>query len=72
MAVTLIEKKYDSKKVRSFKLILYPVTESYDFNKLHKLIDKEFDWVRILHDKDLKEDGNKADSHYHYIIRTKD
>ena len=72
MAVNLIEKKYDSKKVRSFKLILYSVTESYDFNKLHKLIDKEFDWVRILHDKDLKDDGSPADPHYHYVIRTKE
>lgn len=72
MAVSLIEKKYDSKKVRSFKIILYPVTESYDFKQLHKKIDKEFDWVRCLHDKDLKEDGTPCENHYHYVIRTKE
>lgn len=60
----------DSKKVRVFRVELYPITESYDFKTVHDIINKNYDWIRILHDKDVKEDGNLADAHYHYVVRS--
>lgn len=60
----------DSKKVRVFRVELYPVTESYDFKTVHGIIDKNYDWIRILHDKDVKADGTPCDNHYHYVVRS--
>lgn len=64
-----LEKELDSKKVKTFRLELYSNTESYDFKAVHERIEKEYDWIRIEHNKDLKEDGTLCVPHWHYVIR---
>lgn len=56
-------------KSRAFKILLYPKTESYDTYKVIKHIYVHYDFVSILHDKDVKEDGTPDEPHIHYIIR---
>ena len=56
-------------KSRAFKILLYPVTESYDTYQVMKHIVKNYDYVSIYHDKDVKEDGTPDDPHFHYVIR---
>lgn len=55
---------------RNFRLLLYPRYED-DIN--HELAItclglSGVDYVRMLHDKDLKDDGTPAKPHYHYVV----
>lgn len=52
---------------RTHLLLLYPDNDIH-CNALDK-ITKSYDYAYILHDKDLKEDGENKKTHWHVVIR---
>lgn len=63
-------------KSRAFEVVLYPETESYDCYKVLKWIRQHYDYVFVLHDKDVYEKdseehktGDIKPKHYHLILR---
>ena len=63
-------------KSRAFEVVLYPDTQSYDCYSVLKWIRRHYDYVFVLHDKDVyeedTEDHKKGDlkpKHYHLILR---
>lgn len=52
---------------RSFMLILYPDDDSH-IKCLDSIINSEYKYAYILHDKDINEDGTLKKPHYHVVL----
>lgn len=52
---------------RSHMLLLYPDNDTH--MQALSIIEKSYDYAKILHNKDVNEDGELKKEHYHIIIR---
>lgn len=57
-------------KDRGFCFIIYPEANPNHKTALDKLR-AEYDYLAMLHDNDLKDDGTKKEPHYHCIVQFK-
>lgn len=60
---------YDSKRVRAFKGVFYPDSESYDYIDVMRRIAKRGAALFILHDRDVDDEGDLKKEHYHFVCR---
>lgn len=59
------------KQGRNFEGVIYPDSESYDFNEVLQKLSDFPQYVYILHDKDTEEGGQLKKAHYHWLISCK-
>lgn len=64
------KKKNENYRNRTHMLELYPDNPSHV--KAMEKIEKSYECAYILHDKDVKEDGNLKKPHWHVVLRFKD
>ena len=64
-----IEDFYDSKRVRAFKGVFYPDSDTYDYSDVMQKISSFGSALFILHDKDLNDEGEVKKAHYHFVVR---
>lgn len=57
-----------SLRANSFMIVLYPDDERYVY--YDECIRKNFDFLGILHDRDIDSEGNSKKAHFHYVIRS--
>ena len=58
------------KRYRSFHIILYPDSTSYDCSSVICSLSNSVDtWAYIIHDKDYDNEGNLKKVHVHFVIR---
>lgn len=63
-------KQEQKKQSRTFSVILYPDTDTYDTEEVLTACCEYFsEWAYILHDKDTLEDGSLKKPHYHVVGR---
>lgn len=56
------------KRDRKFELVLYPDSDSYDFDIILKSAISYFPiWAYCLHDSDVSEDGSPKKAHIHFL-----
>ena len=67
----MVEAKQEQKKQsRTFSVILYPDSETYNYEEVLAACAEYFpEWAYILHDKDILEDGSPKKPHYHVVGR---
>lgn len=67
------EKQESKKQSRTFSVILYPDSETYNHEEVLAAACEYFpEWAYIFHDKDVLEDGSPKKPHYHFVGRMKD
>lgn len=54
---------------RKFIALVYPDSTTYDYLEVLNNLRSFPEWAYILHDKDLKNDGESTKPHYHCIMR---
>lgn len=59
-------KKIENFRGRNIKFLFYP-DDATHINALH-YINENFNYVAILHDKDIDEDGNLKKAHWHVLV----
>lgn len=63
-------KQEQKKQSRTFSVILYPDTDTYNTEEVLAACCEYFpEWAYILHDKDTLEDGSLKKPHYHVVGR---
>lgn len=62
------EKKIKDKSLRSFAMILYPDSTTYDCETLLADVISNYDFAWIKHDKDVDEDGVLKKEHIHILV----
>lgn len=58
------------KKRRVWFIELYPDSTTYNCSDLINVVKSFPEWAIILHDKDVKPDGELKKPHYHCVVRT--
>ena len=57
----------ETDKIRNFELIIYPDSESYDYQKVLQLLQEKFEkWAYITHDRDTDNTGELKKAHIHF------
>lgn len=59
------------KQGRNFQGVLYPDSESYDCGETLQRLSDFSEYVYILHDMDVDEDGVLKKPHYHWLVSSK-
>lgn len=55
------------KSSRAWEMVLYPDADNYDASEVLAKASEYFNqWVYILHDKDISEDGTPKKTHFHF------
>lgn len=62
------EKKIKDKSLRSFAMILYPDSTTYDCETLLADVVSNYEYAWIKHDKDVDEDGVLKKEHIHILV----
>lgn len=62
------EKKIKDKSLRSFAMVLYPDSDSYDCESVLTDVISNYDFAWIKHDKDVDEDGVFKKEHIHILV----
>ena len=62
------EKKIKDKSLRSFSMILYPDSTTYDSETLLADVISNYEFAWIKHDKDVDEDGVLKKEHIHILV----
>ena len=62
------EKKIKDKSLRSFAMILYPDSSTYDCETLLADVISNYEFAWIKHDKDVDEDGVLKKEHIHILV----
>lgn len=61
------------KRVRTFGGVVYPDSESYDYDGVVSAIEETFhEWAYVLHDSDTEDDGTPKKTHLHWVGRFED
>lgn len=63
-----IEKKIKDRSLRTFAMILYPDSTTYDCESIMSDVMSNYDYAWIKHDKDVDEDGVLKKEHIHILV----
>lgn len=62
--------KASEKRVRAFGGVVYPDSESYNFESVLEALEELFtEWAYVVHDCDVDDDGNAKKTHIHWVGR---